>query len=143
VAAWGALMAKTGLRAAGLGTVEAPFTEELVAKFEQLDTHISGAFALEQGFIFTAMLLAGMTVEIIERRFQRAALWALTLAGLSATGLIHSFAWTPGDTVLDLRPAWPWALSYVGVALVLFLARWVSVPADDEPGRSPEPKTPA
>src|SRR5205814_10380233 len=53
VAAWGALLAKAGVRAAG-----APFGENLVPAFHASDTWIEGAFALEQGFIFTSMILA-------------------------------------------------------------------------------------
>lgn len=136
VGAWGALMAKAGLRAAGVGTPDHPFTADLVAGFEPSDTYITGAFALEQGFIFTAMILSGMTVEIIERRFQRAAAWALLAAVLSALGFIHSFAWTPGDTVLALQPAWPWALGYLATAALLWSARFTTLPGES-PGEPP------
>src|SRR5256712_11791909 len=58
IGAWGALMAKNGLRAAGLGGPAGPFADALIAEFQKGDTWIHGAFALEQGFLFTSMLLS-------------------------------------------------------------------------------------
>ena len=75
IGAWGALMAKNGLRAAGLGGAGRPFTEALVGEFQKSDTWIQGAFALEQGFLFTAMLLSAAVVGVIERRWTVAAAW--------------------------------------------------------------------
>ena len=62
IGAWGALMAKNGLRAAGLGGAARPFSEALVGEFQKSDTWIHGAFSLEQGFLFTSMLLAAAVV---------------------------------------------------------------------------------
>ncbi|MBF2098572.1 MAG: NCS2 family permease [Gloeomargaritaceae cyanobacterium C42_A2020_066] len=126
IAGWGALVAKNALRAAGLGTATHPFTPALVGAFEASDTFITGAFALEQGLVFSAMILAAMTVHIIERQFGQAALWCGVAAGLSWVGLIHSFRWTPGDTVLNL--GWgtgaEWAVGYLLVGLLLL---WVQM----------------
>jgi len=126
IAGWGALIAKNALRAAGLGTPNAPFTPDLVPLFEQSDTFITGAFALEQGLIFSAMILATITVEIIDRRFGKAALWSLGAAIFSWIGLLHSYQWTLGDTVIHL--GWgtgrPWAIGYTLLALLLFYAQW-------------------
>ena len=127
VAAWGALMAKAGLRAGG-----ATMSPALVPAFQQADVWIDGAFALEQGFIFTAMLLSAATVAVIERRFVRAAAWCLAAAALSLLGLMHSYAWTPADTVLSLAPAWPWAAGYALMAAVFLLAPLLTTP--DERG---------
>lgn len=126
VGAWGALMAKNGLRAAGLGTPDHPFTPALIDAFRASDTWIHGAFALEQGFIFTAMVLASVTVCLIERAFLRAAGWAALGAALSATGLMHGYAWTPGDTVVALTPGWGFAAGYAGMAVLFALAPWVT-----------------
>ena len=63
----------------------------MIAAFRGSDTWIHGAFALEQGFIFTAMILSAATVAIIERRFALAALWCAIAAALSAVGLMHSY----------------------------------------------------
>jgi AGZA family xanthine/uracil permease-like MFS transporter len=131
VAAWGALMAKNGLRAAGVGAPGGPpFSADLVPAFLASDTWIHGAFALEQGFIFTSTVLAAATVGIIERRFLGAALWCALGAALSAAGLMHSYRWTPGDTAIALAPAWEWAAGYAIMATVLALAPRVTVPGE-------------
>lgn len=123
-------MAKNGLRAAGLGTPDAPFDATLIDKFLASDTWIHGAFALEQGFIFTSMVLAAMTVEIIERRFARAAAWSGVGAVLSLTGLVHGYAFTVGDTAIALGPAWPWVGGYAAMTGLLALAPVITVPSD-------------
>ncbi len=63
---------------------------------------IDGGFALEQGFIYSAMILSAMTVLIIEGRFAAAAAWSLSAAVLSLLGLMHSWHFTPGDTVVNI-----------------------------------------
>lgn len=141
VAAWGAMMAKNGLRAAGLGVPDQPFNPKLVDAFAGSDTWIDGAFALEQGFIFTAMILATATVLIIERKFTIAGLWLLAAAVLASTGLMHGYRWTIGDTVLDVFAPWRhperlgWSLGYLAMAAVLFLAPSVTEP--DDAGHGP------
>lgn len=132
VAAWGALMAKTGLRAAGFGSEAGPqFSNDLVGAFQKSDTWITGAFALEQGFIFTAMILSAATVAIIEKQFKTAGLWCVIAAAMSLTGLMHSFQYTPGDTALLLAPATPWAIGYGVMALLFFVADYITVPSAD------------
>jgi AGZA family xanthine/uracil permease-like MFS transporter len=133
VAAWGALMAKNGLRAAGMGLPgRLQFSPDLLPAFLRSDTWIHGAFALEQGFIFSAMILAALSVELLERRFRLAAFWAAVAAGFSALGLMHSYRWTPGDTVFALKPAWSWAAGYAVMAVVFFLAPWITVETEGE-----------
>jgi adenine/guanine/hypoxanthine permease len=126
IAGWGALMAKNALRAAGWGTPEHPFSPELIPLFKLSDTYIEGAFALEQGFIFSAMILAAVTVFIIERQFRQAAYWSLGAALLAWFGLIHSYRWTISDTVVHL--GWgtgaPWAVGYTLLAILFFYAAW-------------------
>jgi len=126
VAAWGALMLKEGLRAGGYGSPGKEFSPALLAIFEQKDLWAHGAFALEQGFIFTAMVLAAAAVYVIERRFHIAALWCAIGALLSVCGLMHSYRWTQADTVVSLVPAWPWAIGYAVMAVVFVLARWAT-----------------
>jgi adenine/guanine/hypoxanthine permease len=127
IAGWAALLAKNSLRAAGLGTPDQPLVPEVLIPALQLsDVYIEGAFALEQGVILSAMLLSGMTVYIIDRDFKKAALWAFIAAGLSWVGLIHSFQWTPTDTVVKL--GWgagaQWAVSYALLAVLFVYAAW-------------------
>ncbi|PZD70882.1 hypothetical protein C1752_08876 [Acaryochloris thomasi RCC1774] len=127
IAGWAALIAKNSFRAAGLGTPEQPFQPDvLVPALRLSDIYIEGAFALEQGVILSAMLLSGMTVYIIDRDFGKAALWSLIAALLSWIGLIHSFQWTPTDTVVKL--GWgagaQWAVSYLLLTLLFLYAAW-------------------
>jgi AGZA family xanthine/uracil permease-like MFS transporter len=124
-------MAKNGLRAAGYGTAGGPaFDAKLIDAFKASDTWIHGAFALEQGFIFTSMILAAATVEVIERRFVRAAGWCAAGALLSALGLVHAYRFTPGDAVVALSPAWPWAAGYAAMAASFLVARFVTEPGE-------------
>ena len=136
IASWGALIVKNALRVAGLGTPDNPFDPAIVAAFELNDTFITGAFALEQGVIFSAAILAAIAVFIIERQFGRAALWALAAAALAWIGLIHSYRWTLGDTVIHL--GWgtgaSWALGYFLLALLLFAVAWQE--SGKQPGNS-------
>ncbi|TAK60567.1 NCS2 family permease [Methylobacter sp.] len=128
IAAWGAFMAKNGVRAADYGTAQMPaFSESMLMRFQQSDIWIHGAFALEQGFIFTAMILAALTVAIIERHFIKAALWSGSASLLSACGLIHSYRWTVSDTALSLTPAWEWSIAYALMGLIFLTAKWICI----------------
>jgi AGZA family xanthine/uracil permease-like MFS transporter len=126
IGAWGAFMAKSGLHAAGVGGKAGPFSEALIAEFAKNDVWIHGAFSLEQGFLFTAMLLSAATVGVIERKWMTAAKWNAVAALLSAAGLMHSYQWTTDDTVLKLTPAWPFAAGYAFMALLFFSAQWAT-----------------
>ena len=133
IAAWGALMLKQGLRAGGYGTEGGPtFGAGLDGVLASLDIAARGLFALEQGFLFTAMILAAMTSEIIERRFKHAAAWSLVAAILAWCGLIHAYAYTPGDTAVAL--GWgtgaSWSLAYVACAAFLLAVPYVTRPSD-------------
>ena len=132
IGAWGAIMAKAGLRAAGLGTADRPFSEAIIGEFLKGDTWIHGAFSLEQGFLFTSMLLAAATVGVIERQWMAAAAWCAAAAVLSAAGLMHSYQWTIGDTVLKLSPAWPFVAGYAIMALLFATAKWTTEAHDAE-----------
>jgi AGZA family xanthine/uracil permease-like MFS transporter len=127
IAAWGALMLKMGLRAGGVGTVEHPFSPSLLETLGNADLAAHGVFALEQGFLLTSMVWAAITVEIIERRFVRASLWALGGGALSLLGLIHSYGFTQADTVqrLAFGHAWQFALAYVLLAGLFALGRFL------------------
>lgn len=127
LAAWGAFMAKSGLRAAGMGDADGPpFSPDVLAGFAQADVWMEGGFALEQGAVFAATLLSAATVAVIERRFVQAGLWCWIAALLSWLGLMHSYRWAPGDTVMSLTPAWPWVLGYAAMGLTFMSARWLA-----------------
>jgi AGZA family xanthine/uracil permease-like MFS transporter len=150
LAAWATLAVKTGWRSAGYGGTEGlALSPAIVEASHANNFFIDGGFALEQGFIYSAMILAAMTVHILNRQFSKAAVWSLSAALLSALGLMHSWQFTPGDTVvyiplLDLLsgngapatlaevvPAWQYALAYAIVALLLVAAPWVTRPVEE------------
>jgi len=129
VAAWGALLLKNGLRAAGMGSPGgAAFGPDLIDKLLSADVWAQGVFALEQGFILTSMILAAATAEVIEQRFGRAAVWCASGAALSAVGLIHSYRFTPADTAVSLAPSWEHAVGYLAMGAVFLAARWLTTP---------------
>jgi len=119
LAGWGSLLLKAGLRTGG-----ASFTPALLPPLQQADVWAAGAFALEQGQIVTAMLLAAMLVFVIEQRLAAAALCAFVAAAGSWVGLLHAWRFAGADTVLN--PGWgaggPWAVGYLAMAAVFLLA---------------------
>jgi AGZA family xanthine/uracil permease-like MFS transporter len=98
----------------------------LIGEFQKSDTWIHGAFAIEQGFLFTAMLLSAAVVAVIQRRWRLAAAWCACAAVLSACGLMHSYDWTFGDTAIKLAPAWPYVIGYSFMSLLFLTAQWTT-----------------
>ena len=72
------------------------------------------------------MILAAMTVFIIEKEFAKAGLWSLLAAALAWVGLMHSYRWSIGDTILYL--GWgagaQWTIGYILLSILLFYAQW-------------------
>jgi AGZA family xanthine/uracil permease-like MFS transporter len=58
-----------------------------------------GMAALESGFIFTSMILAAISVFLIERDFLKAMFWSLAAGVLSFFGVIHSCAFVGNETI--------------------------------------------
>jgi AGZA family xanthine/uracil permease-like MFS transporter len=116
LAAWGLLMLESGLRASGQ-TVGAVGLASLAGQLP-----IAGMIALERGFIFTSMILAALTVALVEGRYRGAAAWAAVAATVSATGLMHGYRVTEAAIVNAYGPAttWPFVAGY-SVTAVLFL----------------------
>jgi len=137
LAGWGAMLLKAGLRAGGAGTPTEPFSSDLISKLLQADVWAGGAFALEQGQIVAAMLLAAMLVYVIDQRFLAATLCALVAAAASWLGLLHAWRFTAADTVFNL--GWgtgaPWALGYLTMAVVFLLGWWSKRCLASQPNR--------
>lgn len=119
IAAWGLLTLESGLRAAGtnIGTVG--------LKSLSMQLPISGLISLERGFIFTSMILAAMTVSLVERHYRAAAGWALAAAAISATGLMHGYRIVGGAVVNAYGPSytWPFVLGYLSIAAIFMLLK--------------------
>jgi AGZA family xanthine/uracil permease-like MFS transporter len=144
VGAWGAVMIKNGLRvgdelykSATKDNINwAEQSETITSLFMNADTNITGAFALEQGCIFTAMTFAAIVAYVIDRRFFMAAIWAAVCALLAATGLIHSFKWDYIDATLSLTPATKWIWAYLIMAVFFLICPFVTEKADKKSGKS-------
>ena len=50
----------------------------------------------------------------------------VAVRGVLSDGLMHSYEWTFADTALKLAPAWPFVIGYAGMALLFFLAQWIT-----------------
>ena len=125
LAGWGAQLLKAGLRTGGLGTAERPFNQQMIHQLANGDVWAAGAFALEQGQIITAMLLAALLVFAIEGRFLAAATCSGIAAVLAWFGVIHAWQFSTADTVVNL--GWgtgqPWAIAYAVITLLVLIAR--------------------
>ncbi len=117
LAAWGLLLIKNSLAVASTN-IELTGLDALGAMFPGF----TGLIALERGFIFTSMILAAMSVAVIENKFSTAALWALAAAAVSATGLIHGFVIENGDIINAYGPqhTWPFIIGYGVIAAIFF-----------------------
>lgn len=148
ILAWASFNIKNALRIAGFGSTPGlAWSPPLIETFHRAGTFIDGGFAIEQGTFYCALVLATVTVLIIERRLLTAAAWSLAASALSVLGLLHSWRLTPGDTVsalplldrltgapatsVSLFPAAAYAAGYLGMAVILVAARWFTVPDDD------------
>jgi AGZA family xanthine/uracil permease-like MFS transporter len=116
LAAWGLLMVETGLRGAGKSLHSVG-----LAPFGQSPA-MHGMISLQQGFIFTSMILAAMAVALIERQFKKAAGWSLAAAVFSAIGLIHAYELTPAGVAarFGFIEAPEFAASYLLLAVLFF-----------------------
>jgi AGZA family xanthine/uracil permease-like MFS transporter len=117
IAAWGLLMVESTLRSAGTTLFivgKDAFTNNLA---------IHGMISLERGFIFTSMILASISVFLIERKFLMACIWSLGAAFLSFVGIIHAYELTPNGivSVFGCGAASNFAIGYCSFA-ILFIA---------------------
>ena len=84
------------------------------------------------GTTSAGMILAAVTVYIIEREFKKASVWCLAAAGLSATGLMHGVQWTPADTVGALGPQWEFVVAYAAMGVLLAAAPFITTRSEAE-----------
>ena len=120
LASWGLLVLEGGLRAAGTNI------EKVGLSALAFQLPIKGLISLDRGFIFTSMILAAMTVQLIEKHYRAAAAWALAAAVLSMMGIIHGFKIEAGAIVNAYGPyyTWPFVLGYLSIAAI-FAGLWL------------------
>ena len=143
LAAWTMLVIKTSMNSVSTVVEKGPaLTEAILQQAHQSGAFIGGGFALEQGFLYSAMIWSAMVVYIIDREFKRAAWWSFSGALLSILGLMHSFKLTGTDSIINLPlielltggasdlssifPAWEYAVAYALVGIILLVTPWVT-----------------
>lgn len=116
MAAWGLMLLQDGLRAAG-SSIGGAGLEALSRMLP-----ISGMIALNQGFIFTSMLLAAMTAALIDHHYRAAAGWAALASLFSATGIIHGYSIDGAAIVNAYGPlaAWPFTIAYAAMGVLFW-----------------------
>ena len=125
IAAYASLVVKHAMTVAGAETGSNFFNEAFIQSFATIRTfYADGMLALGQGFIFSSMILAGITYYVIDRKYNMAARWCLAGAVLSLIGFTHIYVFTSGDIIGALSlpmPTWSkWTTGYVAMALVFF-----------------------
>ena len=107
------LIVKTSIGAGG-AALNAP----LLAAAHAAGAYIGGGFALEQGFLYSAMIWSAIVVCIVDREWHRAAVWCGIGGLLALTGLMHSYALTGRDTVIRsaIAGVGEWAMDFRTVA---------------------------
>jgi len=119
LAAWGLQILEEGLQCAGT-SIGATGLDVLSSRIP-----IAGIISLERGFIFTSMILAALTVNLVERRYLVAAAWAFTAAVISSTGLMHGYKINGEHIVTAYGPSrtWHFSLGYLAISTIFFLLR--------------------
>ncbi|PCI43485.1 MAG: permease [Alphaproteobacteria bacterium] len=135
-AAYAGLTVKHALAVASIQSGQNFFTPETeIAMIELRGFYLNGMFAIGQGYIYSSMVLAGITYYIIEQRFKVAAYWALTGAGLTIFGFTHAYKYISTDVIglLSLpMPTWnSWATGYVIMATILWLTPYFTKPGKE------------
>jgi AGZA family xanthine/uracil permease-like MFS transporter len=139
------LVVKTSLAAVPGAAVLSP---ELIRSAHAAGAYIGGGFALEQGFLYSAMIWSAVVVCLVDRLWRRAALWCGIGALLALAGLMHSYTLAGRDTALDLPllkwlngqwkpgsamfPAGAVALGYGLAALLFLFAQYITVPRKED-----------
>jgi adenine/guanine/hypoxanthine permease len=117
---------KRTLLAVGYGSPAQLIPANLNTLFvDRADYYSAGVFAVGEGYIYTCMVLSAATVQIIERRFARAAAWFAIGGVIALLGLAHNYTITGFDIVgvLGFAPGMI-PLAYFLMAGVCLLTRW-------------------
>ena len=109
IAAWGKLQIDSALGAAGTNAATVG-----MAKLGQVGVIYGGLETLGGGATLAGIVLGAIAVFIIEREFDKAAMFALAGAGFTFFGFIHNEA-------IGLMQSPTVVIAYLGVALTLYL----------------------
>lgn len=131
IAAWGFTVTQGALFKA-----EGKSLQDLLASSPQANVNdfvLHGMISLQQGYIFTCMILAAISAFLIDRRFMTAGVWSLVGAFCAGVGLTHAyqlngnmvdylfaFSSPATDAVMTYR-SWDTALGYLLMAAAFFI----------------------
>ncbi|WP_269525158.1 hypothetical protein [Coraliomargarita parva] len=118
-----ALILKRILGGVGYGTEAMPYTAELFHSLTESNLYANGIFALEQGWLYSSIVLTSVMVAIIDKKFSSVINWLLAGSIMAAVGIIHSFKVLETDVTSGFSPAWEWVLGYGLAALSLLFVR--------------------
>lgn len=89
IAAWGFTVTQGAFFKAGGKTIQQLLVDDPRANVNDFVLH--GMVSLQQGYIFTCMILAAISAFLIDRRFIAAGAWALVGAICAGIGLTHAY----------------------------------------------------
>jgi AGZA family xanthine/uracil permease-like MFS transporter len=129
IAAWGVLIVQQTLGAAAGATENFALVGDVLSNpgaFAMAGLHLEGLVAISQGFMLVCLVWAAVSAELIDRRFDRAALWALAGAACAFLGFVHTGAITDKGAVPDIGfgSGWRWAIGYIACAAFFWLMHW-------------------
>lgn len=115
-------LVKNALRVGGYGAApREAYGAPLLAAFHASGTFVGGLFAVEQGAFYCSIVLAAVTVFIIEKQLVKAACCSFAAAGLSLVGLLHWRGSRAREGNCSRRrqprwstPEWAWCSSWRG-----------------------------
>jgi len=139
IAGFGVLVLTSTVTAAGFVLGDPSFAQKVLSStsaFNAAGLPISGLVAISQGFMLTCLVWSAMAVNLIERRFSPAAIWAAVGAVAAFFGFTHAGHLTPSGGSYDIGWATglPWAIGYALCALFIFLiGLWATHSGQTEP----------
>jgi AGZA family xanthine/uracil permease-like MFS transporter len=130
IAAWGLLMIQLTLGAAGIAASDPELGSKALANpaaWKTVGIHLDGMVAISQGFLITCMVWAAASAYLIDKAFDKAAIWMFIGAVIAFFGFIHTGSMTPAGAVYDIGfgTGWTWALGYtLSGFFFVFMSFW-------------------
>ena len=130
IAAWGFTVTQGAFRMAEGKSLQNLMSADPRANVSDFVLH--GMISLQQGYIFTCMILAAISAFLIDRRFFTAAIWSLVGALCAAVGLTHAYqldgnvvdflfvASTPASKAVLMYRSWDVAIGYLLMSVAFF-----------------------
>lgn len=130
IAAWGFTVTQGAFFKAGGQSMQQLLAADARANVNDFVLH--GMISLQQGYIFTCMILSAISACLIDRKFSAAGLWALIGAVSAAVGLTHAYQLNGNVTdflFVFMQPlsaetrayrSWDMAIGYLLMAIAFF-----------------------